>query len=276
MGNRTGAHLILAVAPGQVVFDGVCRGDTGDVAGADLVDGDLGLAGLGDDPRRKERLDEGGHKRALRVPAQLQQLLDHRGQIGHAPVLVRPLAPHDVEDVRQARPGAVGLHPRPLGRLCRGLPGVGVVDVVGDDHAVVVHLHPVKDAVSVLRVLPVRDVGHGRSAPVLGGGAHPVRLHKMDAQGVGIYRRGVSPLEHGENVSALEPRHQRQLLHPVKIVHAGSVAVGLVLGPQGKLRLGAPLPLLGRFRGDAQHLPIYGALEGQADADHLRPVGVDG
>ena len=66
--------------------------------------------------------------------------------------MIRALALHDVQDVRQASPLAVCLNTGPRCRRAAELEGVGAADVVRLDLAVAVHLDAVVDGVAVGRL----------------------------------------------------------------------------------------------------------------------------
>ena len=276
--NLTGPHLVLIVAVADVVGVGVLNRHTGNIAAAHLIGGDSGLVGVCHDPRGKEALHQCGHQFGFRVAPQLEQHFNDRGQIRHAAVLVRALAVHDVQNVRQAGLPANGLNALPLGLLLRNLAGVGVSNPVGHGKAAAVHLHAVIDFVAIVGVLALGDVRptvHDIAAGVRG--ADAVSLHQMQPQRVGVQLCGLlRPLDKGEHITAHQPAFQGQLLQSVKVVHAQRVTVAAVLRPQSELGLRLALPLFGCFRGQSQHIAVNGRFQRQAGAHNLGAVRVDG
>ena len=82
--------------------------------------------------------------------------------------------------------------------------------MVRNHKAVSVYFHTVINPISGFLILAVRDAEkraiHGSAVPVvLIGSAYPVRLYQVEAQGVGVPRRGTAPLEQHEAVPAHEP-----------------------------------------------------------------------
>ena len=229
---------------------------------------------LDDDPRGKVALDQGHGERGIHVAVQLQDRFDGRGQIAHAAVLIGPLAAHDVEDVGQVRFLAIGFYPHPIIVLAGDLPGIVTVYVVGDHHSVAVHLDAVKNAVVVVGILAIGHAGIPQAA-VFHRRPHPVGFNEMQPEGVRLDAAGLGTLNQGKYIPAHQPGDQRQLLHPGKIVHAGSVTAGLPVRPQSKLPLRVPLPFLGRLRREDQRLSVNGAFQRQPYTDRLSAVRVD-
>ena len=86
----------------------------------------------------------------------------------------------------------------------------------------------------------------------------------------------VANFNHGEHIAAHEPAFQRQLLQAVEVVQPHGIAAATVLCPKPELCLGLGLPFFSCLRGKPQHIPVNSSFQGQASADHLCAVGVDG
>ena len=205
MGYGPGPHLVLIPIIGNIALTGIYPRNANDTARSHLIERDLIRVGLSDDPGREEALDKCRHQLGFGVAAQLQQRLDHLGQIGHAPVLVAPLTVHHMEDIGQAGARPVCLHSRPYAGIAGNLPRVVVADVVSHDHAVSVNLHAIENFVAVLIVLPVSNARPANAATHTVRGAYPVSLHQMDPQGIGVDGRGGVSLEHREHIAGHEP-----------------------------------------------------------------------
>ena len=156
-----------------------------------------------------------------------------------------------MENIGQARPWAVGFHPYPLLRFPDNLPGIAVAHMIGNHHAVAVYFHPVKNPVAVLRIFAVGDADKSVSPTHAVGGADPIRLYHVNPQRVGAGGRGLVPLENREHITRHQPRHKRQLLERVKIVHAYGVTALFVVRPPVKFCLRLALPVLRGLRGKA-------------------------
>ena len=232
--------------------------------------------------RRCLRLDEGGIKRlhhrghelGLGVAPELEQGLDHLREIAHATVLIRPLGVNHMQHVGEPGVFLIRQHAGPRRRRCSDLEWVIAAYVVGHHHAVRVHLHAVVYGVAGFRVLSGGE-GYRASGTVPARRCDPVGLNQVYPQGVGEQRGGVVLLDNAYTVTREQPRHERELLEPVEVVHARGVAGSFIAGPEVKLPLGGFLPALCLLCGEAQHFAIDPAFQAQADAYHVCAVGLD-
>ena len=247
------------------------------ISAASFVERNCVLGRIRHNPRREVRLDKCRQQFGFGVSAQLEQRFYDRRNKGNAAVLVRPFRFHDVQHLGQSGLFANDLHTLPYGFLAvEPLVRIGISDVVRHNGTAAVHLYTVENLVPVVGVLAYSVSQNVNRAAVSVRCRHPVGLHQMQPQGVGVQLINVPDFHNGENIAAHKPAFQGQLLQSVEVVHPHSIAVAAVLGPEPELGLSLGLPFLGRLRGKTQNVPVDGGFQGQASADHLCAVRVDG
>ena len=133
-----------------------------------------------------------------------------------------------MQNVREARPFSVSLHPRPLRFLVDKLVRVSVAHMVGHGQTVAVNLHAVIDFVAGRFVLPVgygiKRTGRAVAVGTVGR-THAVGFYQMQAQGIRVDFRIASgcALEQHETIPRHQPRNKSQLLDSREIVHSRGV-----------------------------------------------------
>ena len=261
--DLSGAHAVLVGALRLARHVGIC-----------LVERVLVRRCLRLDEGRIKRLHHRGHELGLRVAPELEQGLDHLREIAHATVLIRPLRVNHMQHVGKSGVFLICQHAGPRCRRCSDLKWVVAAYMVGHHHAVRVNLHAVVYGVAGFRVLSGGE-GYRASGTVPARRCDPVGLNQVYPQGVGEQRGGVVLLDNAYTVTREQPRHERELLEPVEVVHARGVAGSFIAGPEVKLPLGGFLPALCLLCGEAQHFAIDPAFQAQADAYHVCAVGLD-
>ncbi len=249
MKHFTRPHLILIRVKWGFVRCGICARYARDTIPY-LVERQAAWVRLCDDPCGKKALYQRCHQLGFGIAAQLQKRLDHLCQIGHATVLVRAFAAHNMQDIGQAQPLPVGLYTRPYRRFGKGeLPRVCIADVIGNDHAVPVNFNAVKYLVPGLVIPAIGNAGPA------GQPAHGIRradavgFHQMDTQGIGAVPCNRIAFQHREYIPRHQPGYKGKLLQGIKIIHPDCITILFAARPKSELGFCPLLPFLGGFRG---------------------------